>query len=445
MPIRQTAVAADRRLEAVPERSVQMTRTRWWMLTFFSLLHLICFLDRGVISVAQPEIREAFGLTLGQMGVVLAAFTWTYALGQIPVGWLGDRYGPKRVLAVLIAATSAAACLTGAATGFPSLLAARLSLGLAEAGAFPVAGRGTQAWFPPSERGRAQAIVHFSGLLAVAITPLTAGAVLVTYGWRVMFFAFGAIGFLWVAAFWWAYRDRPEDHPLVSRAELATIRGVNADDSITPREPTRGRTPWRAILTSPNTWYLALGYGCLSYGFSFYLTWYPTYLRDYRGLSIAAVGLIGSIPLFAGMVGVVTGGWLTDRLLETTGSATRARRLVAVPGLLLAGVFLIPAALTADATASILYLAASFFFLVWVVGPAWAVAMDVGRSFTGTVAGVMNTSASLAASVTPIVYGTLFGRGSWVAPFVVSAAVLAAGALVWLFLIDPEKSVVGRT
>ena len=445
MPIPQTAVLVDRGVETAPAGAVQTTRTRWGILGLFALLHLICFLDRGVIAVAQPEIREAFGLTLGQMGVVLAAFTWTYALGQIPVGWLGDRYGPKRVLSILIAATSASACLTGAATGFGSLLAARLCLGLAEAGAFPVAGRGTQAWFPPSERGRAQAIVHVSGLLAVAITPLTAGALLVAYGWRVMFYVFGALGFLWVAAFWWAYRDRPEDHPLVSRAELTAIRGVNVDGSIKAQEVRRVRTPWRAILTSSTTWYLALGYGSLSYGVSFYLTWYPTYLRDYRGLSIAAIGLIGSIPLFAGMVGVVTGGLLTDRLLEMTGSATRARRLVAAPGLLLAGGFLIPAALTADATASILYLAASFFFLVWAVGPAWAVAMDVGRSFTGTVAGVMNTSASLAASLTPIVYGTLFGRGYWVAPFVVSAVVLIAGALVWLFLIDPEKTIVERT
>jgi sugar phosphate permease len=305
-----------------------------------------------------------------------------------------------------------------------------------------VAGRGAQAWFPPSERGRAQAIVHVAGLLALAITPLTGGALLIVFGWRVMFFVFGAIGFLWVAAFCWAYQDRPEEHPLVSRAELAAIRGLNVDGSITAREHRCRRTPWRAILTSANVWYLALGYGCLSFGVSFYLTWYPTYLRDYRGLSIAALGLIGSIPLFAGMVGVVTGGWLTDRLFEMTGNASRARRLVAAPGLLLAGGFLIPAALEADATASILYLAVSFFFLVWMVGPAWAVAMDVGRSFTGTVAGVMNTSASFAASITPIIYGTLFGRDYWVAPFLVSAAVLAAGALVWLFLIDPEKKIV---
>src|SRR5688572_16353322 len=108
------------------------TRTRWWMLVLFSLMYLICYLDRGIISVAQPEIRREFGLSLAQMGLVLAAFTWTYALGQVPVGWLGDRLGPKKVLNVLIAWTSVAAFMTGAATGFRSLLLARLFLGLGE-------------------------------------------------------------------------------------------------------------------------------------------------------------------------------------------------------------------------------------------------------------------------------------------------------------------------
>src|SRR5205809_6672378 len=123
------------------------TRTRWWMLALFSLMYLICYLDRGIISVAQPEMRLAFGLSLGQMGLVLAAFTWAYAIGQIPVGWLGDRFGPKRVLTVLIAWTSTAAILTGAGVGRNSIFAGRFLLGIGESGAFRVATRGMQLWF----------------------------------------------------------------------------------------------------------------------------------------------------------------------------------------------------------------------------------------------------------------------------------------------------------
>jgi sugar phosphate permease len=418
------------------------TRTRWWMLGLFSLMYLICYLDRGIISVAQPEIRQTFGLNLSQMGLVLAAFTWAYAIGQIPVGWLGDRFGPRTVLIVLLCWTSTSAIMTGAAFGLGSLFVARFLLGIGEAGAFPVASRGMQLWFAPSERGRIQGVTHFFSRFAVAITPLTAGGLMVAYGWRTMFFVFGAIGFLWVLAFWWFYRERPEDHPHVNRAELAEIRGVEPDGSVKALNVARQDTPWRQILTSPNMWWIALGYCCFFFGTNFYLTWYPTYLREYRGLSVAALGLWGSIPLFAGMAGDVVGGTISDLVLKRTRNAKLARRGVAAPGFVLAGVFVIPAAMAGDATTSILFLAASFFFLEWVIGPAWAVPMDVGGRFSGTVTGVMNMAGALAASLTAIVYGALFGAGYWVAPFLVSAAVMLLGALIWLFLIDPDKSVV---
>jgi sugar phosphate permease len=436
-----TTAAERTRPHAVEQGAA--TRTRWWVLTLFSAMYLICYLDRGIISVAQPEIRQAFGLNLSQMGLVLAAFTWAYAIGQIPVGWLGDRFGPRRVLTVLLIWTSASAIMTGGAVGLGSLFAARFLLGIGEAGAFPVASRGMQLWFSPAERGRIQGVTHFFSRFAVAITPLTAGSLMVAYGWRTMFFVFGAIGFLWVVAFRWFYRERPEDHPRVNRAELAQIRGVNADESPRPLATARLHTPWRQILTSPNMWWIALGYCCFFFGTNFYLTWYPTYLREHRGLSVAALGLWGSIPLFAGMLGDVVGGSLSDLLLKRTRNPRLARRGVAAPGFVLAGVFVVPAAMVSDTTTSILYLAASFFFLEWVIGPAWAVPMDVGGRFSGTVTGVMNMAGALAASLTAIVYGSLFGAGYWVAPFLVSAAVMFVGALIWLFLIDPERSVVG--
>ncbi len=412
------------------------------MLALFSLMYLICYLDRGIISVAQPEMRQAFGLTLGQMGLVLAAFTWAYAIGQIPVGWLGDRFGPKRVLTMLIVWTSTSAILTGAAFGLNSLFAARFLLGIGESGAFPVASRGMQLWFAPSERGRIQGVTHFFSRFAVAITPLTAGGLLVAYGWRVMFYVFGAVGFAWVASFFWFYRERPEDHLHVNREELAEIRGVDARGEINPVSTARQETPWRRILLSPNMWWIALGYACFFFGTNFYLTWYPTYLREHRGLSIAALGIWGSIPLLAGMLGDVVGGSLSDLILKRTRNAKLARRGVAVPGFILAGAFVIPAAMVSGTTMSILMLSASFFFLEWVIGPAWAVPMDVGGRFSGTVTGVMNMAGALAASLTAIVYGSLFGAGYWVAPFLVSAAVMGAGALIWTFLIDPDRSVV---
>ena len=424
--------------------SAKPTKTRWWILFLISIMYLICYIDRQNISIAAPEIAKAFGLSKPAMGLVFSAFTWAYALGQVPAGWLGDRFGPKKVLTVIMTWWSVAAVMTGAAVGMASLFSARLLLGLGEAGAFPVASRGMQVWFAKSERGLIQGTTHFFSRFAIAATPFMAGSIMLAFGWRAIFYVFGSLGIVWAIVFWLVYRNRPEEHPGVNQAELAQIRGRNPDGSVTVLSAVRKPTPWRRIFGSPNMWFIAAGYCCFFFGTNFYLTWYATYLREYRHLTLQALGLIGSLPLVCGMLGDVVGGHLTDVVLRRTGSAKFARRIVAAPAFVASGLFLIPAAITASAAVSMLCLAASFFCLELVIGPAWAVPMDVGGEFSGTVTGVMNgTGALFGASLTPLIYGIFFGKGLWVAPFVVNAGVFVLGALIWTFLIDPEKSVVG--
>lgn len=419
------------------------TKTRWLVLLLISLMYLITYMDRSNISVAEPEIARQFGLSKSAMGLVLAAFTWAYALGQVPSGWFGDRFGPKRVLTVIMTLWSATAVMTGAALGFGSLFGARFLLGLSESGAFPVASRGMQLWFPRIERGRIQGTTHFFSRFAVAVTPFIAGSILLAFGWRAIFYIFGSLGVIWAVGFSLFYRNLPEDHKFVNRAELARIRGVRSDGTILPPAVSQLATPWRQILLSPNMWFISLGYFCFFFGTNFYLTWYPTYLREHLHMSIRSLGIWGSVPLFAGMAGDIIGGSLSDMILKSTGKAKLARRVVAAPGFLLASAFVIPAALTANKFSSIACLALSFFFLEWVIGPAWAVPMDVGGQFSGTVTGVMNMVGALGGASTAVVYGSLFNRGLWVAPFLVSAGVMLVGALIWIFLINPEKSVVG--
>src|SRR5580704_8795566 len=441
----QRAVVSDR--DTTPpsspsSSSSKPTKGRWVILFLISVMYLICYMDRSNISVAQPEIGKAFGLGKTSMGLVLSAFTWAYAIGQIPAGFLGDRFGPKKVLTAIMSWWSVAAVMTGAAMGMTSLFSARLLLGLGEAGAFPVASRGMQLWFPRSERGRIQGTTHFFSRFAVAVTPLVAGSIMLAFGWRAIFFIFGSLGVIWAIAFSFFYRNLPEEHKSVNIAELAEIRGLNPDGTVRAPNTMRLSAPWKRIFSSPNMWYISLGYSCFFFGTNFYLTWYPTYLREHRHLTLQALGLIGSLPLFAGMLGDVTGGSLSDHFFKRTGDARFARRIVAAPGFLLAGVFVIPAAMTNNALSSVLFLAVSFFFLEFVIGPAWAVPMDVGGQFSGTVTGIMNMAGALAASLTAIVYGGLFDKGYWIAPFFVSAGVMLIGALIWIFLIDPERSVV---
>jgi sugar phosphate permease len=422
---------------------MKATNFRWYILVLISLMYLICYMDRSNIAVAQLEIAKQLGLSKAQMGIALAAFTWAYAIAQVPMGWLGDRFGARKVLTWVMVCVGLSPIMTGASMGFNSLFGARVGLGLSEAGAFPVASRGMQIWFAKSERGRIQGITHLFSRLAVVVTPILSITIMVALGWRAIFYIFGLFGIVWAIAFYFIYRDNPEDHKSVNRAELAKIRGLNEDGSLKTVSQQRQQVPWKLILHSKNMWYIALGYCCFFFGTNFYLTWYPTYLREYRHMSLKSLGLLGTLPLIAGMLGDVVGGSLSDLIYKKTRNSKFARRVVAAPGFLLAAAFVIPAARTNSSLVSVLCLAASFFSLELVIGPAWAVPMDVGGQFSGTVTSIMNMAGALAASFTAIIYGSLFGKGLWVAPFIVTAGVMTLGALIWIFLINPEQSVVG--
>jgi sugar phosphate permease len=429
---------------AVPGSVVRRpTRTRWLVLLLISLMYMITYMDRTGISIAAPAMEREFGLSKTAIGVVFSVFLWAYAIGQIPGGWLADRFGPRLVLLIIVPFWSLMTAMTAVASGLTSLIGIRFVFGLAESGAFPTATRAMQLWFPKAERGIVHGVTHSFSRFAVAIVPFLAVSIMVTLGWRWIFYLFGAAGLLWSAAFYLLYQNLPEKHARVNQEELARIRGRDADGEIKPITLHQQlATPWKTIFRSANMWYIAAGYCCFYYGTYFFMTWFPTYLVDYRHLSLKTVGVWASLPLLAGMVGDIVGGTLTDKVYRRTGKLKFARRIVAAPAMLASGVCLIPAATAHSAWTAILCLTASLFFLELVISPAWAVPMDVGGEYSGTVCGVMNMAGSLAASLSPIIFGALVQRGFWILPFFISAGVLLTGALIWAFLIDAEKLVI---
>ena len=426
---------------AVPESVVSRpTKTRWLVLLLISLMYMITYMDRTGISIAAPAMEREFGLSKTAIGVVFSVFLWAYAIGQIPGGWLADRFGPRLVLLIIVPFWSLMTAMTAVAAGLTSLIGIRFVFGLAESGAFPTATRAMQLWFPKAERGIVHGVTHSFSRFAVAIVPFLAVSIMVTLGWRWIFYLFGAAGLLWSAAFYLLYQNLPEKHARVNQEELVRIRGRNADGEIKPITLHQQlATPWKTIFRSANMWYIAAGYCCFYYGTYFFMTWFPTYLVDYRHLSLKTVGVWASLPLLAGMVGDIVGGTLTDKVYRRTGKLKFARRIVAAPAMLASGVCLIPAATAHSAWTAILCLTASLFFLELVISPAWAVPMDVGGEYSGTVCGVMNMAGSLAASLSPIIFGALVQRGFWILPFFISAGVLLTSGLIWAFLIDAEN------
>jgi sugar phosphate permease len=355
--------------DAAPARP---SRGRWYILLIISVMYLITYLDRVNISTAAPLISKEFGFDKITMGYIFSAFVWAYALFQVPGGWLSDRFGARRVLGSVVAYWSIMTALTGAAFSAGSFIAIRFLFGIGEAGAFPGATRAMQLWYPRRERGFVQGITHSASRAGAAIAPPLVLLIMVNLGWRWAFFICGAVGLVW--SLWWSfsYRNLPEEHSLVNRAELESIRGLSPSGAINPPAIDKQTTvPWATLLRSANMWAIMCAYFTYVYCLWIFLTWLTTYLIDVRHFTLLKGGLLASLPLWAGVVGDTAGGLATDWLLKRTGSAKIARRAVAIVGLLGCAACIVPAALTEDPYIAVFGLTASMFFLECTIGPSW--------------------------------------------------------------------------
>ncbi|MGA2990141.1 MAG: MFS transporter, partial [Candidatus Korobacteraceae bacterium] len=239
--------------------ALKRTSFRWVVCFLICLMSLIIFMDRTNISIAAPAMMKEFGLSKTRMGLVFSAFAWAYALGGVPGGWLGDRFGARRMLTAMVVFWSVMTMATAHAVGFASLVVIRFVFGLGESGAWPTATRGMQHWYPKSERGFVNGATHSSALFATSLVPLAGVAIMRAMGWRAIFHIFGIFGIVWAIFWYFIYRDHPEHHKRVNAAELEHIRdaAVQAGATATTQVKKKDAVPWRLILASPNMWYLA--------------------------------------------------------------------------------------------------------------------------------------------------------------------------------------------
>lgn len=418
---------------------------RWYILFLICLLYLITYMDRVNIAAAAPLISKEFHFSKITMGLIFSAFVWSYALFQVPGGWLGDRFGPRKILGSIVAYWSVMTAITAQGIGAISFAVIRFLFGIGEAGAFPTATRAMQLWYPRQERGLVQGISHSASRLGAAIAPPICVAIIVSLGWRWVFYIFGGVGVFWSLLWFISYRNLPEEHKWVSRAELGFIRGTEADGTVKPPHiAKKPAVPWGVLLRSPNMWAIMCGYFTYNYNLWIFLSWLPSYLVEYRHFTLLKMGYFASLPLFAGVIGDTVGGWATDFLLVKTGKTNFSRRIVAIIGMLGTVAFMVPAALTSNPYTAVYCLTGAMFFLECIIGPSWAVPMDVGGEYSGTVSGMMNMAGNIGGALSPTVFGILVLLGSWIAPFIVASALLIVGAFIWAFWLNPEKSVLQR-
>ncbi len=423
------------------QTSVAPSKARHVMFAFVIALAIITYIDRVCISQAAPDIRRELGLTETQMGWVFSAFTISYALFEIPGGWMGDRYGPRSVLMKVVVMWSVFTAATGAAWNFLSMVVCRFLFGVGEAGCFPNVTKIFTIWLPSRERVRAQGILWMSARWGGAFTPLLVAAVLGLMSWRWAFVLFGALGVFWAVGFYRWFRDKPSEHPSVNAAELALMDGAEIN------APSHASVPWGRLVKSPTVWLLWLQYFCMSYGWYFYITWLPTYLREARGVSLEKSAVLAGLPLFFGGIGCFVGGWVAKQLAERWMPVASARRIVACTGLFLAGAMLVVATRINDPVFAMIALGLASFSNDLAMAPDWAACMDVGGRLAGSLSGSMNMMGNLGGAVGPVVVGYILNSTKisadapptaqgWTTAFLVAAAIYGVGAIAWLF-IDP--------
>ena len=414
---------------------------RHWVLMLLVLLYGLAYLDRVGISVAAPALQQEFGFDKSVMGFVFAAFSLSYALFQIPTGWLADRIGARRVLSVLVAWWSLFSALTGAVWNVVSLIVVRFLFGMGEAGAFPTASRAIARWMPVGERGFAQGITHTGARLAGALTqPLTA-FLIQQLGWRVTFFIFGFVGLPWIAVWWFFFRDEPAQHPKVNALELAKIRAGRTSDTI--RSPSTGEpasSSWKALASSRSLLVLSLAYACYGFVLPFFLFWMPQYWISEHGASLLMAGSLSGLLLFTGALTNALGGWISDRLFRRTGRLRASRRWVAIPAFCVAGIGMAGGGMSSSPVFSFVFLLLALAAIELTTGVSWAVALDLGRHQAGTASAIMNTFGNLGATVSPIVFGLMVDHlQSWTAPLFLAAILCLLSAIFWA-KIDPEEN-----
>jgi MFS transporter, ACS family, glucarate transporter len=423
---------------------------RYGVVWLLFLATTVNYADRATLSITGSSLARDLGLDPVTMGYVFSAFGWAYVIGQIPGGWLLDRFGSKRVYVMSVLLWSLVTLLQGlvgvvpAAAAVTVLFGLRFLLGLAEAPSFPGNSRIVSAWFPTAERGTASAIFNSAQYFALVLFSPIMGAITHAFGWRYVFFVMGAIGIALAA---WLARSiySPAEDPRVSREELAYIeRGgalVNLDQ---PQAAARaaGGPSWthvRQLLGSRMLLGVYAAQYCITTITYFFLTWFPVYLVEGRGMSILTVGFVASVPALFGSVGGIMGGLFSDALIRRGRSLTVARKTPIVAGMLLS-VSMIGCNYV-DAQWAVVGIMALAFFGKGIGALGWAVVSDTSpRQIAGLSGALFNTFGNTAAITTPIIIGYLVkGSGGFDGALVFVGANAIVAILSYLLVVGEIK------
>jgi ACS family glucarate transporter-like MFS transporter len=428
------------------------SRTRWFLVLWLFVLSTVAFLDRVNISIAGSSIAADYGLTNSQLGYVFSSFLLGYALFQTAGGWLSDRLGPRRVLTVGVVWWGIFTALTAIV---PSQLrgallffvAIRFLLGAGEAVIYPASNQFVSWWIPTQERGIANGIIFAGVGVGAGITPPAISYVMYHYGWRSSFWMSAIIGLAAGLVWLLIARDKPEDHPSVTTAELQFIqsgRTLSSSQAVpgvtisSPQSNIANSLPWSTILQSKNVWAVTFSYFCYGYIAWIFFSWFYIYLAKVRGLNLKASAFYATLPFLAMAICCPLGGAIADRVTLWRGKRV-GRCGIAVLAMAMTALFLLLGSRVASARLASVVLAGGAGALYLSQSSFWSVTADIGAASSGSVSGFMNMGAQLGGAVTASLTPAVAARYGWTASFYVAAVLAALGAVAWL-AVNPDRS-----
>jgi ACS family glucarate transporter-like MFS transporter len=406
------------------------SKIRLFLVFWLFVLSAVAYLDRTNISVAAVQLAREFGIDRIHLGWVFSAFLVGYAAFQVPAGWLAVRYGPRKTLGIGIlwwSVFSVGTTLVSPALGsvLLQLMAVRFVLGLGEALMYPSANQFIAVWIPQQDRAKANGWLFAGVGVGAGITPPLVTALMLNFGWRASFWVSAAIGLCAALVWYLAARDRPEQHPGVSPAELAHIRAGMAPAA------SNATIPWSRILSDKDVWMLSASYFAFGYIAFIFLTWFFIYLADAHGLNLTKSALYATLPFMSMTVCCLGGGAISDWVSRVYGLYA-GRCLFPCAALLACGVFLVLGSRADDALVASVILAGGAGALYLSQASYWAVSADFAGRHTGIVSGVMNMGCQIAGAITASLTPWIAARFGWPAAFYVAAGFAAFGAFAWL-------------
>jgi MFS transporter, ACS family, D-galactonate transporter len=408
------------------DSSAHAPHRRWRIAVLLGIGVLVNFFDRVNISVAFDALRTNWGITAVTFGFLASAYNWSYAVLQIPVGVMLDRWGVRRVGRVAAFIWSVASFASGLATGIYTFFAARLLLGVGEAPTFPANAKAVGYWFPERERSFATSINDSAAKFASAIGVPILGLLLIRFGWRWSFIFTGFISFLYFLLFWRVYRNPSED-PRLSPAERRLMNEGNAQPESAPARHAHG-APVLYLLRQPQVVGATIGFAAYNYVFYLVLTWLPSYLSMSLHVDLLHSALDTSIPwLVATFTDLAIGGWMVDALVRRGARPWLVRQSVLVGGLAF-GAALYGASFAHTAAHALVWISIAMAGLGAMAPVGWSVPSFIApRESVGRVGGIMNFATQVAAISAPVITGYFARAHNFRGSFALAAIVLAVG------------------